>query len=73
MNNQSSSNFDDLEEDPDNMGSSRAQQKKKMRSRQLGRFNNVFEKEIQETGVKDDFDIIKILDAATLHPKLEII
>ena len=72
MNNQASSNFDDLDEDPDNMGSTR-QIKKKVRSRRLGRFNNIFEKEIQETGVKDDFDIIKILDAATLHPKLEII
>ena len=66
LNNQTRSEGDEDNEDD--------QPKNKKRKRGLSnRFTTSIERQIQETGFVSDLDLIQILDAATLHPKLEVI
>lgn len=46
---------------------------KKKKGKKNLTFSVATEKEVQENGLTSDYVLVEILDAATLHPKLEVI
>ena len=47
--------------------------KKKKKGKKQLVYSVATEKEVQENGLTSDYVLVEILDAATLHPKLEVI
>lgn len=41
--------------------------------KRVDRFTTTIDRQAQETGFETDFDILHVLDAATLHPRLEVV
>lgn len=70
LNNQSKPLFAYLVEDP---AEAKARAERKRAVTRVDRFTTSVDRQVSETGFESDLDIIQILDAATLHPRMEVI
>jgi hypothetical protein len=49
------------------------EEKDKKKKKTVSRLSNTIEKEMNQSGLKTDLDLLYIIDAAIMHPKLEVL